>query len=306
MASTNQSPFYQRAEQDFHNAKNDEERITCLEIMIKECPKHKSSEAMLRNLTIRLKKLKEGVERQKKSGKSNKEGIKKAEMQCVLFGFPNCGKSTIFNTLTRNKSESKVSPHAYSTFSPFLGTFTYEDAQVQIIDDAPIPNHDKSLVNSTDVLLVVIDSLNQLKEIEQYLWKSRSEKIYLFNKTDLLDESSLRKLHATLSSKYSKLKVFLINKEITDTKLKEIKREIFNLFPIVRIYTKEPKKEASKEPMIMKKGSTLKDTAERILKGMSKIVKRARIWGPSSKFSGQVVGLEHVLKDKDVVEFTTE
>ena len=69
MASTNQSPFYQRAEQEFHEASTDEERISCLEIMIKECPKHKSSENMLRNLTLRLKKLKSNLAKQKKSGK---------------------------------------------------------------------------------------------------------------------------------------------------------------------------------------------------------------------------------------------
>ena len=51
MASTNQSPFYQRAEQEFQEATTDEERIACLEIMMKEVPKHKSSENMRKNLT---------------------------------------------------------------------------------------------------------------------------------------------------------------------------------------------------------------------------------------------------------------
>ena len=69
MASTNQSPFYQKAEEEFHEATTDEERIACLEIMMKECPKHKSSENMRRNLTNRYKKLKENISKQKKSGK---------------------------------------------------------------------------------------------------------------------------------------------------------------------------------------------------------------------------------------------
>ena len=34
-------------------------------------------------------------------------------------------------------------------------------------------------------------------------------------------------------------------------------------------------------------------------------IKETRIWGPSSKYSGQVVGLQHELKDLDVVEFKT-
>ena len=104
MASTNQSPFYQKAEQEFHEATTDEERIACLEIMMKECPKHKSSENMRKNLTNRYKKLKENITKQKRSGKGGQAGIRKTDMQCVLAGFPNVGKSTIFKTLTKQKS----------------------------------------------------------------------------------------------------------------------------------------------------------------------------------------------------------
>jgi len=52
--------------------------------------------------------------------------------------------------------------------------------------------------------------------------------------------------------------------------------------------------------------STVKDVAEKILKGFSKKVKKTKIWGPSSKFSGQIIGLNHELKDMDTVEFTTK
>jgi len=35
-------------------------------------------------------------------------------------------------------------------------------------------------------------------------------------------------------------------------------------------------------------------------------IKETKIWGPSSKFSGQIIGLKHKLKDLDVVEFKTK
>ena len=97
-----------------------------------------------------------------------------------------------------------------------------------------------------------------------------------------------------------------MSKNPTKTKLEEFKKKIFKTFPIIRVYTKEPKKEASIEPMILKKGSIFKDAVEKILKGMSKNIKRARIWGPSSKFGGQIIGLDHILKDKDIIEFQTK
>ena len=57
--------------------------------------------------------------------------------------------------------------------------------------------------------------------------------------------------------------------------------------------------------MILKPNSNIKDVAEKILKGLSRRIKKTKIWGPSSKFSGQIVGLNHKVKDLDTVEFTT-
>ena len=301
--TSNPSPFYQRAEQEYQEAKTDEERIACLEIMMKEMPKHKSSENLRRNLTNRYKKLKEGVAKQKSSGKSTQVGIKKAEMQCVLVGLPNSGKSTIFNLLTNQ--EAKTSEHPFTTYEPQLGTFKFEDAPIQIIDDSPIPNHNKSLVNSADTLLITINNIEEIQEIEKAIWKSPSTKIYLFNKTDLLNENELRKLKAKLKSQFPRLKFIFINQNIKPIELEKIKRKIFETFPIIRIYTKEPKKAATDRPMIMKKNSTLAEASEKILKGLSKKIKKAKIWGPSSKFGGQVVGLDHILKDKDIIELQT-
>jgi len=272
MASTNQSPFYQRAEAEYHKASSDLDRIACLEIMVRECPKHKSSENMLKNLTLRLKKLKTNLEKQKKSGKSSREGIKKADMQCILVGFPNTGKSTLFNRLTGDNV--KTSPHKFTTSKPKLGTFKFEDAKIQIIDTPSFPNHEKGLINNTDTLLLLIDSLDQIKKTETFLYRSKAKVILIFNKEDELRETEKRKIGATLNSKFKDYDYIMISAENSpQLKLDELKGKIFKTFPIIRIYTKEPKKDPTKTPMIMKEGSTLKDSAEKILKGMSSKIK---------------------------------
>ena len=303
MASTNQSPFYQRAEQDFLLATTDEERIACLEIMIKECPKHKSAENMLRNLKTRLKKLKQNLAKQKKSAGS-KKGVKKADMQTILTGFTNTGKSTLFEILTEQKT--KISPHEFTTHQPQLGTMKYEDVKIQLIDLPAFPAHDKSLVNATDTILLVVDNINQITEAEPFIKNSPATKLILFNKTDLLNPQEKRKLSATLKSK--KINPILFSQKSNKNEIEQLKQKISNTFipkKVIRIYTKEPKKPASKEPMILKSNSTIQDAAEKILKGMSKKISRCKIWGPSSKFAGQVVGLEHQLKDKDIIELQT-
>ena len=304
MASTNQSPFYQRAEEEFHKATTDTDRIACLEIMIKECPKHKSSENMLKNLTLRLKKLKGNVSKQKKSGKSGVQGIKKSEVQCVVAGFTNSGKTTIFNRLTG--LDLRVSVHPFTTYGSKLAIFRYENAIVQIIDVAAFPYHDKSLINSTDTLLIVIDDISQIEKVEEYTYRSDAKIIFIFNKMDLLGSVEVRKLEARLKSKYKKFDFVFFSKKSSKGELEELKKKIFESFPVIRIYTKEPKKKPSQEPMLLKEGSTFKVAVEKILKGMSGKIKKARVWGPSSKFGGQIIGLSHKLKDKDIIEFQTK
>jgi ribosome-interacting GTPase 1 len=305
MASTNQSPFYQRAEEDFLNATTDEERIECLEIMMREVPKHKSSENMRRNLTNRYKKLKKGIEKRKKAGKStNKESIKKSEIQSIIIGFPNTGKSSLFNQLTNTKSI--VSEHPFSTFKTEQGISKFEDIKMQILDSPPFPNEDKGLINSADSIIILARNFEQIKNTLEKIWKNRGKKIIVYNKSEELDEKELRKISATLKSKFKDYSSYILSpKNPEKEKIQELKKEIFEAANVIRIYTKEPKKEPTKTPLILKENSTPRDVAEKILKGMSKKIKQIKIWGPSSKFLGQSVGQTHILKDKDIIEIHT-
>jgi len=85
--------------------------------------------------------------------------------------------------------------------------------------------------------------------------------------------------------------------------LDEIGEALIKKLEIIRVYTKEPtEKEASKEPIILKEGATIGDLAKEIHSELYKNFKYARVWGPSSKFPGEKVGLNHLLKDGDIVE----
>ena len=301
MASTNQSPHYKKAEQMFLSSETPKDKIFWLEEMIKQCPKHKSSEKMLANLKTRYKKIKTQISKSSKAGKPSKQGIKKQDMQCILTGMPNTGKTSIFNTLTKQKE--KTSPIAFTTYQPKLGTINFEDVKIQIIDMPPFPSQDQGLLNSTDTLLVIIDNINQLAQTEKFTAKSKAKKIFIYNKADILSEKEKRKITSTLKSK--KLD-FILFSAVNPQNIFELNKKIFKSFPIIRIYTKEPHKPATKDPMILKQGSSVGNVAEKILKGMSKKIKKVKIWGPSSKFAGQPVGLEHTLKDKDTIEFQSK
>ena len=130
-----------------------------------------------------------------------------------------------------------------------------------------------------------------------------AKKIIIFNKIDLYDEQTKRKIGETLKTKKYN---FVLTSTLTDEGIKELKEKIFKSFCIIRIYTRQPGKKEDNVPMVMKPGSTLEQLAEKILNGYSKKVKYAKIFGPSAKFLGQKVGLKHVLKDKDIAEFYTK
>jgi len=302
----NASPEFSHAELKFDKAQSDEERLAALEEMVRTMPQHKSAESLRSNLRTRYKKLKEKLEtRGKKSGSGNRPTIKKESMQAVLIGFPNVGKSSLFEILTENKNTSS-SPVAFSTYEPIVGMIPYDDVKIQLIDMPPFPNEDKSIVNTADTLIIIINQLSQIEEAEKHLQRIIGKKIYIFTKSDLLNEQEKRKLDATIKSKYKKIDCTIFsNKEHVKTELQDLKRKIFETFPIIRIYTKEPKKESTGIPMILKQGSTAKDVAEKIIKGMASKIKKTKIWGPSSKFPGQMVGPGHLLKDKDTIEFQT-
>lgn len=302
MASTNQSPFYKQAEAKFLSAKTNEEKIEALEEMIKECPKHKSSEKMLANLKTRLKKLLEQKEKSKKSGKSSRAGIRKEEMRAVIIGKTNTGKSSLLTLLTNAKP--RISEERFTTTEPAVGMMDYEGANIQLIEIPAIESeyYDKGVVNAADSILILITDFEQLKETEERLGKAYGKRLIIYNIKN--KEENLRKIESTLKSK--KYNFVILNLEFPNQdSLNELKEKLFFSFGKIRIYTKEPGKEKSNRPIILEQNATVQKVAEKILKGYSKNIKETKIWGPSSKFPGQKVGLQHKLRDLDVVEFKT-
>lgn len=78
-------------------------------------------------------------------------------------------------------------------------------------------------------------------------------------------------------------------------------RSVFESLKIMRIYTKRVGQEHSDRPMIMTATSTVGDTAKAVHSTFYEGFKYAKVWG-STKYPGERVGLNYVLKDKDVIE----
>ena len=292
---------YMNAEKKYGEAQTLEERIVALEEMIKTAPKHKGSENLLSELRTRLKKFLEKKEKNKKTGKG-KAGIKKEGYQVALVGLANSGKSSLLSVMTN--ARPKISEHAFSTKEPMLGTMDYEGVKAQMVDVPSIGSSgfDIGVVNNADCLLLVVDKIEDIAEVEKHLNKSVGMKINVIMKVDLLGNEGRRKLEERCRAKRLNGVFF---SAITKEGTRELGKRIFDNMNVIRVYMKEPGKKATNIPAVLKEGSNVKDAAEGILKGFYLRVKETKVTGPSAKFANQKVGLQHVLKDRDVIEFHT-
>jgi len=83
--------------------------------------------------------------------------------------------------------------------------------------------------------------------------------------------------------------------------VEDIKEKIWEKLKLIRLYTKRRNEDADSTPMMMRSGSTVGDMCEKLHRDLKRLFRYAQVWGPSAKFPGQKAGLDHKLKDGDVV-----
>ncbi len=298
----NAHPDYLEAEKKYLEAQTIEEKVKALEEMISKAPSHKGAENLRAQLKTRLKKLKTQLQRSKKSPSSNFESIKKGDMQIILIGFTNSGKSSLLSKLTN--AEPEIAQYEFTTQKPEVGILKYQGVHIQVIDNPCLGNENFNigLTNSADLILITITNLEQINPILKQIPKAKGKKIIVFNKSDFLNKTQKRKISETLKSRKQD---FIFTSTTNSEGIEELKQKIFQHYPLIRIYLKEPGSNSSSKPLTIKPNSTIKDVANKISHSFAQSISEIHIWGPSSKFPAQKVGISHKLKDKDIVEFKT-
>lgn len=322
----NLTPQYHAAEENFKKAATTGEKIAALEEMLAVIPKHKGTEKLQAELKKRLSKLRE--EDQKKGAAKRFDPFhieRQGAGQVVLFGFPNTGKSSLLNALTR--ASAKVADYPFTTTLPGSGMMPYEDILIQLVDLPPItaemspPGISGALIGA-DIILVVFDAssddcLDQINESINFLYKKRVvreetmpglrsvplNRVFLVgNRVDR--PGSGENLDIVRELKPGGFKLHTTS-AITGENLEELKTVLFKTLDVIRVYSKIPGRDPDmKTPFVIKRGSTVLEVAEKIHKELARQFKFARVWG-SARFEGQSVPKDFMLKDRDIVEINT-
>jgi len=321
----NLPPQYFEAEKKYRLAKDPEEKIEALQLMLAIMPKHKGTDKLHAELRRKIAKLSQEAE--KKYAKARRGGFyirREGAGQVILVGPTNVGKSQLLAAVTEASPE--IAAYPFTTQTPIPGMMKFENIQIQLVDTPPIGHRNaRTLLANTlrgaDLIAIVVDlsiesvsqvenSLQELKEariepmtdnVKEATLGSYQKKILLIgNKYDMEGSTGNWK---RLDSQYGTLFPMISVSAREGIGLEELKGVIYQALGIFRVYTKTPGGKADlTEPVILKRGSTVKDAAESIHKDFKDKLKYAVVWG-SGKYDGQRVSREHMLQDGDIVEF---
>jgi len=325
----NLTPEYRNAEERYRQAETPAEKLTALEEMLAVIPKHKGTEKMQADIKRRISKLKDRDEQKTVHGKRtalyNVE--KEGGGQIALVGPPNAGKSKLLSRLTNAQPE--IGGYPFTTQKPFPGMMEYEDIKIQLVDIPPITREFTepwvaAIARNADAVLLVLDLSDGsvLEEIETTLRVLEKFRIRLYgwdrpvppdetgimaprktilvaNKMDLPESSENLEVVRDLYGE--RFPIAPVSSE-SGLGLEDLKQQMFRMLDIVRIYTKVPGKPPDmKLPYVVPRGTTVQELATMVHKDFAQRLKFARIWG-ANKFDGQMVGRDHVLEDREVIE----
>jgi ribosome-interacting GTPase 1 len=126
--------------------------------------------------------------------------------------------------------------------------------------------------------------------------------LVIANKADLSSDPAVVE---SVRASAAPLEVMVISAENPGRLQENLGAKLFDLLGIVRVYTKQPGKQAAVEPIVGRRGMTVGDLAKTIHSDFYERFKYARVTGPSAKFESGRAGIDHALMDGDTVQFHT-
>jgi ribosome-interacting GTPase 1 len=324
----NLPPEYHRIEAELRTARTPEERIDIYERLVAVIPHHKGTDKLIAMYRQKIAKAKEDIERRPSTAKhgATHKIEKSGAGQVILVGPPNAGKSLLVKVLTGAAPD--VADYPFTTRLPAPFMMPFENIQVQLIDTPPVTAEFmetwfSEMVKMADAVLLVADLadpagvglidgiIGRLKERKVELVPARTDipperfpflkrAVLAANKIDTEGAAArLEELSVLVESPLEKIAV----SAVSGRGLEELRRAVFRLLRVIRVYSKVPGKKADRNsPFILREGITVLEMARAVHKDFSEKLAYARVWSQGGGIEGQRVTRDHVLADEDVVE----
>ena len=153
-------------------------------------------------------------------------------------------------------------------------------------------------INNADIIvrddITVDDLVDHLSGNRVYI-----PAVAIVNKVDLVGEDGFEEIAAWLKKQGFPAIPMVANKKLGVEQAKDF---IYDNLHFMQVFMKPQGEEADlEEPMIVKEGTDVGMVCDILHREFRKKFRYALVWGDSAKFPGQNVGVDHVLKDGDIV-----
>lgn len=229
--------------------------------------------------------------------------------QVALVGPPNSGKSSLLSALSH--VQIKIGDYAFTTVHPVPALTRIGGVLVQLVEIPGLisgASEDRGggrallgVLRGADAIVYCHDvnaPLRELSEVRSEVAAAGISRAALLAATKL-DEAREGAL-AALQAATPDLPVVGVS-IIDDASLEAFKNAVWGLTGLIRVYLHHDKQVAD-EPLALARGATVTDVAARVHRSLAARFRGARIWGPSARFDGQLVGRDQPVHDGDVVE----
>ena len=331
----NLSQQYRNAEKQYRRASTLEEELACLELMLREIPKHKGTDKLQAGLKKKISQTRARME--SSSSRKSAPGFRmprQGAARIVLLGPFNSGKSQLFNSLS--DSSAAVADYPHTTTQPQPALVKLQNVKVQLIDTPPIAVGDfdprtESLVRGADLVLLLLplwddEGIDRFVSSVEFVQESRTrlapsssideadigvtytQSMLVWTGSEVEESESRKNVLAELlgDSNCREFLPGLCVSAVTGEGIDELSRAIFERLNLIRIFTKNPTASEPDldDPIALSKGSTVLDFARSLHEELATNFKQARVWG-RGRHDGTIVQADHELEDEDIVEIKT-
>jgi small GTP-binding protein len=232
--------------------------------------------------------------------------------QIALVGPPNVGKSSLLQALS--SIQIKTGDYAFTTLRPVPALTSIKGLPVQLVEIPGLiggAGEDRGggrallgVLRGADAIIYCHDASAPVEA----LVRVRAEvvaagidepSILAATKADEADEEAIERIRRAVPG----IDVVAVS-VLDDRTLVAFRKAVWRLTGLIRIFTRKPGS-ADADPMALAPGSTIADVAAALHNDLRAECRGARVWGPSARFDGQLVGRDHRVADEDVIEVIT-